>query len=166
MATKMMFLNPADVYLIRTDAQGNTLWEKNLGNAFYYSSSVRRTADGGFVLAGETKITDTSGLGYHDLDVYLVRTDAQGNKLWKGNIGTDVGSATMDDCAYDVQLTSDGGFVLAGYGDLDALMIRTDAQGNSLYGKRPSVAKATIVLMQFNRRRTAALCWWAIPLLR
>ena len=119
-----------DVYLIRTDASGNQLWQKTFGGSNYdYGNCVRQTSDGGFVITGKT-----SSFGAGLTDVYLVKTDASGNLLWQAMFG-----GSNEDDGYAVQQTSDGGFIIAGTtgsfgaGSYDVLLIKTD--GNGIVGK-------------------------------
>lgn len=64
-----------DIYLVRTDASGNLLWEKTHGGTNQDdASSIAPTADGGYIIAGQC-----SSCGAGSYDVYLVKTDADGN---------------------------------------------------------------------------------------
>ena len=120
-----------DVWLIRTDANGDSLWTRTYGGSNRDAGmSVQQTADGGFVITG---ITHSFGAGSGS--VWLIRTDANGERLWSrtydGSSGSDDGNS--------VQQTSDGGFVVAGStysfddSNVTVWLIRTDANGDSLW---------------------------------
>ncbi len=116
-----------DVYLIKLDPNGNVLWAKTYGGSGAdYSFSVRQTADGGFVVAGQTFSFGSNG------DAYLIRTDNNGNHLWSYAYG-----GNGEDKAWSVKQAGDGGYVIAGYtnsfgeGNQDIYIIKTDADGNS-----------------------------------
>jgi hypothetical protein len=113
------------VYLIKTDASGDTLWTKTYGTGYQVGFSVQQTSEGGYIIAGET-----SPFGVGPFDVYLIKTDASGDTLWTRTYG-----GTGDDEGYSVQQTSDGGYIIAGFtnsfgaGNYDVYLIKTDSTG-------------------------------------
>ena len=94
-----------EIYLIRTDEDGTTLWTKTFGGTGVDEGySVRETDDGGFIILG-----NTTSFGEGERDVYLIRTDTNGDSLWTktfGGSGEDVGRSVIQ--------TKDGGFVFTG----------------------------------------------------
>ena len=95
-----------DVYLIKTDAAGDTSWTQTFGGSFEdYGESVQQTSDGGYIIAG---YTDSDNYGYED--GLLVKTDASGSEQWMQTLG-----GSYDDRSYSVQQTADGGYIIAGY---------------------------------------------------
>jgi len=120
--------NLIDVYLIRTNTIGDTLWTKTYGGLGYdYGQSVEQTTDGGYIITGYTNGCDTC-----NYNVYLIKTDANGNLIWSNTNG-----GVEDDEGNAVHQTSDGGYLVGGFsnsfssGDDDFYMIKTDANGNS-----------------------------------
>jgi len=119
-----------DVYLVRTNASGDTLWTRTYGGTdIDYGNSVQQTSDGGYIIAGETW---SFGAGTPDsANVYLIRTNASGDTLWTRTCG-----GTGSDWGYSVQQTSDSGYIIAGSttsfgaGGSDVYLIKTDANGN------------------------------------
>jgi hypothetical protein len=64
-----------DVYLLRTDANGDTLWTRTYGGAADdVGNSVRQTTDCGYIVTGTT-----ASYGAGKEDIWLIRTDANGN---------------------------------------------------------------------------------------
>ena len=121
-----------DFYLMKTDVDGNELWNQTYGGIEYdLCNSVIQTSDGGFVLAGYT-----SSYGAGAKDFWLLKTDAEGNELWNQTYG-----GSNHDVCHAMQQTTDGGFVLAGYtssygaGQSDGWLVKTDAEGNELWNQ-------------------------------
>jgi hypothetical protein len=72
-----------DIFLIKTDANGNVQWAKTYGGTNSdYASSVQQTSDGGYIVAG---YTSSFGAGWGD--IILIKTDANGNIGSYGIVG-------------------------------------------------------------------------------
>jgi hypothetical protein len=121
-----------DVYLVKTDSLGDTLWTRTYGgnqNDDMWSVSVRQTTDGGYIVVGVT--------GSVNVDVYLIKTDSLGDTLWSRTYG---GPYYYDDWGVAVQQTTDGGYIVAGYtesfgaGDFDVMLTKLDSLGNTCIG--------------------------------
>jgi hypothetical protein len=119
--------NP-QVYLIKTNAGGDTLWTRTYGwSGQNYGGAVQQTSDGGYIVAGYT-----NSFGKGD-QVYLIKTNASGDTLWTRNYG-----GTGNDRGCSVQQTQDGGYIVAGAFDFfganpQVYLIKTNAGGDTLW---------------------------------
>jgi predicted secreted protein len=111
-----------DVWLVRTDSRGDTVWTRTYGGSGTDEGwSVCQTDDGGYVVAG---FTESFGSGAND--VWLVRTNGSGDTLWTCTYGD-----TGLDESYSVAQTADLGYIVAGVtnsagaGSYDAWLIKT-----------------------------------------
>jgi len=121
-----------DVYLIRTNANGDTLWTKTYGGTRSDKAySVQLTPKGGYIVAGNTE-----SFGAGDPNVYLLCTVVDGIILWTNTYG-----GSIWDEARQVQQTNDGGFIVVGNtesygaGRNDIYLFKTDAKGDTLWTK-------------------------------
>ena len=122
--TKSFGNGQEDFWLVKTDADGDSLWSRSFGGvSMDICEAVEHTLDGGYILAGVTN-------QYYG---WLVKTDSLGNLEWNHNYGSG--------WFYDVVLNEDGGFTVAGASlgsTNDFWLIKTDQEGNveweNLYG--------------------------------
>jgi len=121
-----------DIYVIKTDRDGNEMWSSVYGDIFLeYGYSLIALEDGNYALAGWT-----SSWGQGFWDMLLLKLDAEGNEIWHRTYG----GSGYEDC-YSVIEVPQGGFLLVGgtnsteNGDWDVFLVRTDAQGDTIWTK-------------------------------
>ena len=120
----------SDIYLIRTDDAGDTIWTHTYGSsAVEEGHELLQTADSGFIVAGFTMVNGTK-------DMLVLKTDGGGNTQWLKTFG---GNGT--DVAYGIVETNDGyciGGSTASFsvgGDLDVYMVKIDFGGDTLWSR-------------------------------
>ncbi|NOX86614.1 MAG: T9SS type A sorting domain-containing protein [Chlorobi bacterium] len=121
-----------DVVLMKTNSTGDTLWTKTYGGSGDEGASrVLLTADGGYAITGTTR-----SFGAGNTDFMLIKTNSTGEMLWMETYG-----GSYNDLCFEGQETADGGFILAGYKQMDAFenadfyLVKTDAGGNEQWNK-------------------------------
>lgn len=141
--TKSFGAGRTDMWLIRTDQLGNEIWNKTLGGADDdFGRSIDLTLDGGIIIVG---YTESYGAGFND--IWLVKADAFGNEIWSKTFGT-----KGDDRGYSVKQTNDGGFIIAGWTELngrgnnpDIWLIKTDHLGDEIWNHKLGGSRAYAV---------------------
>lgn len=107
-----------DIWLMKFDCNGNIIWQYTYGSVGAdIVSSIRLTADGGFLLAG-TVVSGTKTFGW------LLKMDGGGGVTWQKGF-----AATGNVDAVDAFQSMDRGFVVAGYianQSIDGLLIKLD----------------------------------------
>ena len=95
----------ADVLLVKTTSNGVQSWARSFGTSGDEAAyAVQQTSDGGYIVAGTTQ-----AFGGDNRDFYLVKTLANGTVDWDQVFG-----AALDDLAFAVRQTSDGGYIVVG----------------------------------------------------
>jgi len=119
-----------DVYVIKTDSLGNTMWDTTYGGSSYDAGScVQQTTDGGYIIVG-----GTASFGVGEDDVYVIKTDSLGNTMWDTTYG-----GSSEDWGFSTHETFDGGYIIAGWtnsfgaGLYDVYLIKTDSLGNLIW---------------------------------
>lgn len=120
-----------DVLVLRTDANGNQLWNSTFGGPNpEVGWAIIEVSGGGFAVIS---YTDQNSAGLEDM--WLIRLDANGNHLWNHTYG-----GAADDAGFDLTETS-GGFALFGRtesfgaGGSDMWLVHVDASGNHLWNQ-------------------------------
>ena len=78
-------LEDGDTYLAKTDAAGNLQWYKSISNiGIQETHYVTIAPDGGYVMIADA---DSLSNGFGDTDIWLIKTDSNGDTLWTRTIG-------------------------------------------------------------------------------
>jgi len=120
------------VLLIGVNSEGMEVWNnefgENLDNQYNSGKCLINSAEGGYVITGYT-----NNYGNGMTDVWLIKTDSDGNEVWNKTFG-----GSNSDEGYSVQQTTDGGYIITGHtysfgngGSSDVWLIKTDSEGNT-----------------------------------
>lgn len=117
-----------DIYLARTNDNGDTVWTKSFGTENMESgNSIIKTSDGGYIICGYTGEAGNT-------DYLLIKLNSDCDTLWTRTFGS-----TREDYAIDIVQAADGGYLIAGnyYGinSGDWTFIKTDSQGKLVWSK-------------------------------
>ncbi|MHA2675518.1 MAG: choice-of-anchor Q domain-containing protein [bacterium JZ-2024 1] len=107
-------------------------WAKTYGGpASDEFFSIQQTADGGFIVAG-----NSDSFGAHPGNFWVLKLDPAGNVAWQK-----LYSGELLEYAYSVQQTADGGYIVAGWtqsfgaGNADFWVLKLDGSGNVVWQK-------------------------------
>jgi hypothetical protein len=146
-----------DAWLVRTDAQGEVIWEKSYGGGGDDEAmAVHLLPDGGYAVVGYTESSSLGGdVGL--AQTYMLRVDAAGNKVWEKTYGT----PTSQDKANGLDIAPDGTWVVCGFTfsdvtnyDATVWFVGND-QGDSIalyngFSNRHDEGKSVLVLQNGN----------------
>lgn len=126
----------SNLWISKLDAFGTVEWQRVFDSGSYWNDGgmdIRQTLDGGYIALGWAVTS-----GGHNAYIWLVKFDQSGNVSWQKQYG----SATRDVGVYSrvMELTDDGGIVVAGAGDAfsergntDIVIIKFDSAGRILW---------------------------------
>lgn len=138
----------SDYWVVKTDSLGVLQWERSYGGLQEEELfSIRQTVDGGYALAGYSfsgVSGDRTQPNWGACDIWLVRTDSLGNKLWDKRYG----GSTFDEINR-IDITDDNGFLISGdsyspadgdktesnVGEEQTWIVKTDSLGNLEWDK-------------------------------
>jgi hypothetical protein len=120
-----------DMFIVKTDSSGDTLWTRLIGNvgANDEAEAIIQTSDGCYLAVGMGSFSGNTQL-------YMVKLNQDGDQIWSRNYG-----GSSSDYAYGVVETPDSGFAITGtysfgYANSDLWLLRTDSQGDTLWTRR------------------------------
>lgn len=139
-----------NLFVVKTDLDGNKIWGKSYGSSLDdFGVSAVQSSDGGYFVGGSTEKKDGDVTGdFHpgsnnSPDFWLMKLDADGNKLWDKCFG-----GTKYETIYSMTQGPSGGVVVVGEtdsvdGDLEGLpsdhpflALSLDANGQVIWKKR------------------------------
>jgi hypothetical protein len=131
-------LDGGDVFFVKTDAEGNMVWQRLFGPKYVdYGFSLVENSAGEFVLAGTENgfyLPTQTDFVTHDADALLIKTNANGDQVWYKKYG-----GTAHDWAKDIILAPGGGYYVCGStqsfgtGSFDVLLMKVDENGNEIW---------------------------------
>jgi gliding motility-associated-like protein len=106
------FHGAGDYWVVKLDKLGNLQWQKTYGGSFTENANnIQITNDGGYLVSGFSNSFDGDVSGNHGdgYDAWLIKLNKTGVIQWQKCYG-----GSQNEVAYFTQLTSDGGYVVAG----------------------------------------------------
>lgn len=121
-----------DIYVIKIDPTGDTIWTKSFGSAHAeLAYGIANTSDGNLILTGQAESPSLLSE-----DVFLFKVSSAGDSLWYLNY-----PKVGNDLARDVKLAPIGGFIITGYSqndlnaDRQAFLLKTYSNGEEHWKK-------------------------------
>ncbi len=122
-----------DIYVIRMDSSGNSLWARTYGGKRHDRGiCIKKAGDNGYIIAAKTMSYASRGFGW---DTMLMRIDAEGNSVWSKTFpatGLEAGNcvAAAGEYIYYTAIKKCYGICKS-----DILAVKADLNGNILWEK-------------------------------
>jgi len=134
-----------DIYLVKTDINGNMAWNKWYGISDSDAGFVKTLPTGNYLIYGYNQFSDPDWPMNKAIHAVLMELDENGDQIWiKYFMNTDSASDSFyqnDEMFYAAEIVSDG-IVLCGFSadSVDNVplgwILKTDFEGNQLWSRR------------------------------
>ncbi len=121
----------SNAYVLKTDFEGNKLWEKSYGGRFTDQfAGVHLLEDGSLIVSGSSRNYEEVLNNHRGM---IMKLTAEGDSIW----GKIYGSTISPYYLWDIKPTNDGGFISCGMGRLsewdsqDGWILKVDSLGNT-----------------------------------
>lgn len=129
----------SDFFIVKMDADGNAIWQKNYGGPGLESArTVRACSGGGYMIGGTANSNSGDVFGNHgSWDAWIIKLDEDGNLLWQKCIGGsqqedlwEMSAPGNDQYIFAAGTSSTDGDIANNHGTQDALTFCLDGDGN------------------------------------
>ena len=119
----------SDFWIVKIDENGNLMGEKTLGGSdFDAATSIKESADGGFLIVGNSRSNDKDvSINNGENDIWVVKTDINRNLLWEMSVG-----GSKMDFGFDLLETMNGDIWVVGETESDDFDIPENKGGKDL----------------------------------
>ena len=122
----------SDIWLVKTNSVGDSLWTRSYGGPEpEHGYDIILNEDGGFTLLGSTESFGNGGA-----DIWLIKTDANGNEQWNQSYGD-----ASNDIGQSMLRTYDNGYLIKskiqsfGEGNTAIGLLRVGSNGEPIWTK-------------------------------
>ncbi len=101
-----------DYWIVKLNKTGDLQWQKTLGGSGSdWCRNVLQTNDGMYIVSGMTQSSDGDVLINNGIEAaWTIKLNDEGSIVWQKSLG-----GTQGEGIYSINLTNDGGFIMAGY---------------------------------------------------
>jgi len=99
-----------DVWVIKTDGDGNKIWDRTFGGSHWdCRPDVKQTDDNGYIITARTFSFGVFGGKVNASNVWVLKLDETGTEEWNTTFGRE-----FNDYGSEIQQTTDGGYIIVG----------------------------------------------------
>ncbi len=125
---------PPRPFTVKINSSGDPQWASTVDRGINFLSDVVQTRDGGYVFVGAAPLITNKDKN-PNVEIAMIKMSSNGEQVWANRY--DLGSFSA---GYRLIEQRDGSLIISGYtrqiaGDIDALILKTDSNGNPLWTK-------------------------------